>query len=54
VTCSSETSERLLRLTQQNLGNFMGYYSGKGKSHKKSQFRIGTLLALTLIDGRLS
>jgi len=38
MTCSSETSERLLRLTHQNLGNFMGYYSGKGKSHKKVNF----------------
>jgi len=38
----------------RNVGNCRGFYSRKGKSHKKSRFAVGTALALPLIDGRLS
>ena len=53
VTCSSVTSDRSLTFSYPNLGNFRGFYSQKGKSHKKS-ITVGTPMAPPLINGRLS
>ena len=52
-TCSSNTGERSLPFTYRNLSKFRYFYSLNGKSHKKVDFRVGTPLALPLIDGRL-
>jgi len=54
VTCSCGTGDRSLTFRYRNLGNFRGFYTAETISRIKSRFEMGTLLALPVIDGRLS
>ena len=52
-TCSSVIRHRWLTFSYRNLGNFKGFNSPNGKSHKKS-IRGRHTVGIPLIDGRFS